>query len=91
MAQNIKISPSILSADFSILGDEIKSLEQAGADLILLLLPLLFLKLQLTSPTFIFLLILFFKILEGLKVTTVLLEITFCSFVFGFLPILSFL
>ena len=34
MAQNIKISPSILSADFSILSDEIKSLEQAGADLI---------------------------------------------------------
>ena len=34
MAQNIKISPSILSADFSIVGDEIKSLEQAGADLI---------------------------------------------------------
>ena len=34
MAQNIKISPSILSADFSILGDEIKTLEQAGADLI---------------------------------------------------------
>ena len=34
MAQNIKISPSILSADFSILGDEIKSLEKAGADLI---------------------------------------------------------
>ena len=34
MAQNIKISPSILSADFSILGDEIKSLEHAGADLI---------------------------------------------------------
>ena len=34
MSQNIKISPSILSADFSILGDEIKSLEQAGADLI---------------------------------------------------------
>ncbi len=34
MAQNIKISPSILSADFSILGDEIKNLEQAGADLI---------------------------------------------------------
>jgi len=34
VAQNIKISPSILSADFSILGDEIKSLEQAGADLI---------------------------------------------------------
>jgi ribulose-phosphate 3-epimerase len=34
VAQNIKISPSILSADFSILGDEIKSLEHAGADLI---------------------------------------------------------
>ena len=34
MAQNIKISPSVLSADFSILGDEIKSLEKAGADLI---------------------------------------------------------
>ena len=34
MVQNIKISPSILSADFSILGDEIKSLEKAGADLI---------------------------------------------------------
>jgi len=34
VAKNIKISPSILSADFSILGDEIKSLEQAGADLI---------------------------------------------------------
>ena len=34
MAKNIKISPSILSADFSILGDEIKSLEKAGADLI---------------------------------------------------------
>jgi ribulose-phosphate 3-epimerase len=34
VAQNIKISPSILSADFSTLGDEIKSLEKAGADLI---------------------------------------------------------
>ena len=34
MAQNIKISPSILSADFSVLGDEIKNLEKAGADLI---------------------------------------------------------
>ena len=32
--RSIKISPSILSADFSILGDEIKSLEKAGADLI---------------------------------------------------------
>ena len=30
----IKISPSILSADFSQLGNEIKKLEQAGADLI---------------------------------------------------------
>ena len=32
--RSIKISPSILSADFSILGNEIKSLEKAGADLI---------------------------------------------------------
>ena len=31
---SIKISPSILSADFSKLGDEIQSLEKAGADLI---------------------------------------------------------
>ena len=30
----IKISPSILSADFSMLGDEIKNLEKAKADLI---------------------------------------------------------
>lgn len=30
----IKIAPSILSADFSKLGDEIKKVEQAGADLI---------------------------------------------------------
>ena len=30
----IKISPSILSADFSKLGSEIKDLEKAGADLI---------------------------------------------------------
>ncbi len=29
-----KIAPSILSADFSILGDEIKAVEKAGADLI---------------------------------------------------------
>lgn len=28
----IKISPSILSADFTILGDELKSMEKAGAD-----------------------------------------------------------
>jgi ribulose-phosphate 3-epimerase len=34
VAQNIKISPSILSADFTVLGDEIKNLEKAGADLI---------------------------------------------------------
>ena len=32
--RSIKISPSILSADFSNLGSEIKSLEKAGADLI---------------------------------------------------------
>ena len=31
---SIKISPSILSADFSNLGDEIQNLEKAGADLI---------------------------------------------------------
>tara|TARA_B100000686_G_C16473996_1_gene803590 strand:- start:18 stop:677 length:660 start_codon:yes stop_codon:yes gene_type:complete len=31
---NIKISPSILSADFSKLGSEIKNLEEAGADFI---------------------------------------------------------
>ena len=31
---SIKISPSILSADFSKLGDEIKKLEEANADLI---------------------------------------------------------
>ena len=32
--KKIKISPSILSADFSQLGAEIKRLEDAGADLI---------------------------------------------------------
>ena len=32
--QKIKIAPSILSADFSKLSDEIKAIEQAGADLI---------------------------------------------------------
>ena len=32
--KNIKISPSILSADFSQLGNEIKRLEEGGADLI---------------------------------------------------------
>ena len=34
MPSNIKISPSILSADFSKLGDEIISLDKAGADYI---------------------------------------------------------
>ena len=34
MPSTVKISPSILSADFSRLGDEISSLEKAGADLI---------------------------------------------------------
>lgn len=32
MANNIKIAPSILSADFSILGEEVKKIEAAGAD-----------------------------------------------------------
>ena len=32
--KNIKISPSILSADFSQLGNEIRRLEEAGADMI---------------------------------------------------------
>ena len=31
---NVKVSPSILSADFSKLGDEIQNLEKSGADLI---------------------------------------------------------
>lgn len=34
MSQEIEIAPSILSADFTRLADEIKALEQAGADLI---------------------------------------------------------
>ena len=34
MSSNIKISPSILSADFSNLGEEIQKLEKAGADMI---------------------------------------------------------
>jgi len=34
MARRIKIAPSILSADFSRLGEEIKAVEAAGADLI---------------------------------------------------------
>ena len=32
--KNIKIAPSILSADFSIMGEEVASLEKSGADLI---------------------------------------------------------
>ena len=32
--KKIQISPSILSADFSKLGDDIKRLEQSGADMI---------------------------------------------------------
>ena len=34
MSNSIKISPSILSADFSRLGEEIVSLDKAGADYI---------------------------------------------------------
>ena len=34
MSSSIKISPSILSADFSKLGEEIVALEKAGADYI---------------------------------------------------------
>ncbi len=34
MTRNIKVAPSILSADFSRLGDEIKAVEAAGADVI---------------------------------------------------------
>ena len=34
MKKDIKISPSILSADFSKLGEEILNLEKAGADMI---------------------------------------------------------
>ena len=34
MSSNIKISPSILSADFSKLGEEIVALDKAGADYI---------------------------------------------------------
>ena len=34
MSSSIKISPSILSANFAKLGSEISSLEEAGADLI---------------------------------------------------------
>jgi ribulose-phosphate 3-epimerase len=34
MKRTIKVAPSILSADFSRLGEEIKAVEAAGADLI---------------------------------------------------------
>jgi ribulose-phosphate 3-epimerase len=34
MSRNFKIAPSILSADFTRLGEEVRSVEQAGADLI---------------------------------------------------------
>ena len=34
MSQKVKVAPSILSADFSRLGDEIRAVETAGADLI---------------------------------------------------------
>jgi len=34
VSQKIKIAPSILSADFSILGEEVKNLDMAGADYI---------------------------------------------------------
>ena len=34
MTKKIKIAPSILSADFSRLGEEIKAVEAAGADII---------------------------------------------------------
>ena len=34
MSSLIKISPSVLSADFSKLGEEVVSLEKAGADYI---------------------------------------------------------
>ena len=34
MTSSIKISPSILSADFSKLGEEVIALEKAGADFI---------------------------------------------------------
>jgi ribulose-phosphate 3-epimerase len=34
MTHNIKISPSILSSDFSMLGDEIRAIDEAGADYI---------------------------------------------------------
>jgi len=34
MTQNVLISPSILSADFACLGDEVKAIDKAGADMI---------------------------------------------------------
>jgi len=34
MTQNVKISPSILSADFAKLGEEVAAIDAAGADMI---------------------------------------------------------
>ena len=34
MSNNVKIAPSILSANFSILGEEIKKLDESGCDYI---------------------------------------------------------
>ena len=34
MSTTVKISPSILSADFSILGEEVSNIDKAGADYI---------------------------------------------------------
>jgi ribulose-phosphate 3-epimerase len=34
MKRNIKIAPSMLSADFSKISDEIKAVEKSGADLV---------------------------------------------------------
>ena len=34
MERSIKIAPSVLSADFAKMGEEIKSVEKAGADII---------------------------------------------------------
>ncbi|MDH5489319.1 MAG: ribulose-phosphate 3-epimerase, partial [Rhodospirillaceae bacterium] len=32
MSANVKIAPSILSADFARLGEEVKAVDEAGAD-----------------------------------------------------------
>jgi len=34
MNENVLISPSILSADFAILGEEVAAIDKAGADMI---------------------------------------------------------